>query len=347
MNKRRAPPPILWLLLFALMLANASLPTALNAQETNPPEATAQLPASSLPLNGSVCITARIDGTVQTLPLEEYLVGVVAAEMPASFASEALKAQAVAARTYLLSRMRHRSTAHPDADVCGDPACCTAWSSQQAQQTRWGADYVANHEKLCRAISETAGMYLTWQGEPIQAVFHAASAGQTAASGELWNELPYLVSVSSPETADDVPNYISTVEVAAEDFRQTILQTAPHAALSGDASGWLGAQTQTESGRVDTLTIGGVPLNGQTLRTLFSLRSTMFTLEYTDSVFRFTVSGYGHGVGMSQYGANVMAQQGADYTEILSHYFPGASLDGVSRKNIEQVAAATSLSSSS
>lgn len=346
MKKRRTPLPILWLLLFALVLAGSSLPAMPNAQDTGAPEA-AQPPASSLPLNGSVCITAQIDGTVQTLPLEEYLVGVVAAEMPASFVLEALKAQAVAARTYLLSRMRYRGTAHPDADVCSDPACCTAWSSQQAQQTRWGTDYGANREKLCRAVSETAGMYLTWQGEPIQAVFHAASAGQTAASGELWNALPYLVSVSSPETADDVPNYTSTVEVTAEDFRQTILQTAPQAALSGDAAGWLGTQTQTESGRVDTLAIGGVPLSGQTLRTLFSLRSTMFTLEYADGVFRFTVSGYGHGVGMSQYGANVMAQQGADYTEILSHYFPGASLEDVSRKNIEQVASATSLSSSS
>ena len=340
MKKRSTPLPFLWIILLALALAGSSQSGTARG-EPAAPEAPSSLPAFS----GS--ITAKMDGEVHTLPLEEYLIGVVAAEMPASFEQEALKAQAVAARTYLLSRMSHRSGSHPDADVCTDPACCTAWSGQDAQKARWGTDYEANRAKLCRAVSETAGVYLVWQGEPIQAVFHAASAGQTAASGELWNALPYLISVPSPETAADVPNYVSTVAVSAEDFRQTILQAAPQADLSGDASGWLGMQTLTESGRVDTLTIGGVCLSGQTLRTLFSLRSAMFTLEYAGGDFRFTVSGYGHGVGMSQYGANVMARQGADYAAILAHYFPGASLEDVSRKNMEQVASATSLSSSS
>lgn len=143
----------------------------------------------------------------------------------------------------------------------------------------------------------------------------------------LWGtSLPYLVSVDSPETAEDVPNYISTLEVSPEDFRDTILAALPEADLSTLPPEWVGESALDSSGRVAAIRVGGLAVPGTRMRTLFSLRSTNFTLEWTGRSFLFTVTGFGHGAGMSQYGANVMAQEGSTYGEILSHYYPGTVL---------------------
>ena len=158
------------------------------------------------------------------------------------------------------------------------------------------------------------------------AAFHSSSAGATEDCGAIWSARPYLISVDSPETAEEVPNYISSVELSALDFRDTVLYARPDADFTGDESGWIGEITHDESGRVASAVLGGEKLSGTELRSLFSLRSTAFTLEYTGSSFLFTVTGFGHGVGMSQYGANVMAKSGADYREILAHYYPGTQL---------------------
>ena len=146
--------------------------------------------------------------------------------------------------------------------------------------------------------------------------------------GQVWNPSPYLVSVSSPETAEDVPNFVSAVECTPLDFRDTLLYAHPEADFTGEESTWIGEMSLDASGRVASAILGGVPMEGTELRRLFSLRSTAFTLEYTGGRFRFTVTGYGHGVGMSQYGANVMAREGANYADILAHYYPGTVLMG-------------------
>ena len=138
--------------------------------------------------------------------------------------------------------------------------------------------------------------------------------------------MPYLKSVSSPETGDSVPNFISTVELSELDFRDTILYLKPEADMTGDASAWIGKTELSSSGRVASVVIGGVSFTGSELRTLFGLRSTDFELSYNDGKFTFTVHGYGHGIGMSQYGANAMAKKGADYREILAHYYPSTFL---------------------
>lgn len=265
--------------------------------------------------NGEVC--AEMDMT-------EYLVGVVAAEMPASFDENALRAQAVAARTYTLYCAAHGR--HSDAQVCTSSGCCQAWLNDDALHERLGEGYEMYMEKLHRAVTDTAGEYLSYGGAPAFAAFHSSSAGATEASGNVWNALPYLVSVSSPETAETVPGYISTVEVSTLDFRDSVLSVRPEADMTGAPSAWVGAAKCTESGRVESIVIGGEVFTGGELRQIFLLRSTAFTLEYSDEVFRFTVTGFGHGVGMSQYGANVMAQRGADYKEILTHYYPGTEL---------------------
>ena len=258
------------------------------------------------------------------MDMQEYLVGVVAAEMPASFQDEALKAQAVAARTYAMYCALGQK--HGEAQVCTDYSCCQAWQSDEALRQKWGGDYDTYSQKIRAAVEATAGQYLSYEGQPVFAAFHSSSAGATEDCGQVWNPSPYLISVSSPETAEDVPNYVSTVECTPLDFRDTLLYAHPEADFTGEESGWIGQISLDGSGRVASAVLGGVSMKGTELRQLFSLRSTAFRLEYTGESFRFTVTGYGHGVGMSQYGANVMAREGETYTGILAHYYPGTVL---------------------
>ncbi|MBR5094189.1 MAG: stage II sporulation protein D, partial [Oscillospiraceae bacterium] len=277
-------------------------------------------PASPVPQS----LQVLRDGEVLELDLEDYLFGVVAAEMPASFPSEALKAQAVAARTYALWCAAQGK--HPQAQVCTDPGCCQAWLSEEALRERWGEDYARYAAKIRDAVAATAGQVLRYEGAPVFAAFHSSSPGATEDSGALWEALPYLVSVPSPETEADVPGYSSVLRCSPLDFRDTVLSARPLADLSGPEEDWIGQLRQDESGRVAALVLGGAELSGQELRRLFSLRSTAFSLTYEDGWFVFDVRGYGHGVGMSQYGAKVLAEQGATYREILAHYYPGTEL---------------------
>lgn len=327
----------LLLSLLALILA-FTLPwlqrRALAGRETETEEAAPPAADEPLPAPTEAPSAAEAPQTVVVLTetgeremtLREYLTGVVAAEMPASFEREALMAQAVAARSYALCQIR--SGKHGAAQLCTDYRCCQAWKSDEALREQWGAHYEENLARICAAVDGTDGEYLAYEGQPALALFHAASAGATEDCGALWSARPYLVSVSSPETAADVPDYVSFVQCTALDFRDTILSASPDADFSGPAEVWLGAVSRDASGRVSEAEIGGEALSGAKLRELFALRSTAFTLEYIDGGFRFTVTGYGHGVGMSQYGAQVMARGGADYREILEHYYPGTVLVG-------------------
>jgi stage II sporulation protein D len=264
---------------------------------------------------GGTRLRVLIDGEVRDMALEDYVAGVTAAEMPADFAPEALKAQAVAARTYALYCARGRK--HADADVCTDPGCCQAWLD---------GDDSARHEKIAAAVEATAGEILCYEGQAVFAAFHSSSAGFTEDCGAIWSELPYLKSVFSPETAERVPNYVTRVARSALDFRDTLLYARPSADLSGPPETWIGETERDGSGRTAFVVLGGERFPGTELRSLFSLRSTAFTLSYEDGEFVFTVTGFGHGVGMSQYGAEVMAQRGADYRAILAHYYPGTEL---------------------
>lgn len=288
------------------------------AAETSSPAAQESAP----PAPRTIAVLTE-NGT-ENMDMQEYIVGVLAAEVPASFAPEALKAQAVAARTYAMYCAA--GDKHGTAEVCTDFACCQAWISDDRMRENWGEDYDANIEKLRRAAAETEGEYLVYEGEPVFAAFHSSSAGMTEDCGQVWNPRPYLLSVSSPETAADVPNYISRLDCAPLDFRDTVLSLYPQADFSGDESGWIGDIQRDGSGRVSSVVLGGVEIKGTELRSLFSLRSTAFELKYEEGRFIFTVTGFGHGVGMSQYGANVMAENGSDYTEILSHYYPSTVL---------------------
>jgi stage II sporulation protein D len=286
-----------------------------------PPPAAAEAAVCAAPGTLRVLLP---DGEIENMALEDYVRGVLAAEMPADFPIEALKAQAVAARTYALYCAEGHK--HGGADVCTRFSCCQDWQDEQTQREKWGAEYERCADRLRRAAAETAGQILTWEGKPVFAAFHSSSAGATEDCGEVWNPRPYLVSVSSPETAETVPGFFSGLRCGALDFRDTVLSACPEADFSGPAEGWVGELRRDASGRVASLVIGGTEIRGTALRSLFSLRSTAFTLDYADGEFVFTVAGFGHGVGMSQYGAQTMAEQGADYTAILAHYYRGTVL---------------------
>ena len=265
-------------------------------------------------------------GEEQTMELEEYVKGVVAAEMPASFETEALKAQAVAARTYTVSHMKDGAhPGHSAANTCTDPTHCKAYKSEEEAKASWGKEGKAYWEKISSAVEATEGEIAVYQGEPIDAVFHSASAGHTADAKDVWSaSVPYLKSVES-RGEEASPDYRSTVTVPFSSFREKILSAHPDLALSSPSD--IGAAEVGDGGYVKWVTIGGEAIKGGELRSLFSLRSTAFSITADGENVVFSVTGHGHGVGMSQYGANAMAKEGASYQEILANYYTGTTVE--------------------
>lgn len=293
-----------------------------------PLDRTVATPAPSGPVDSAWTVRVlQQDGTVETMAMGDYLWDVVAAEMPASFELEALKAQAVAARTYTLRKMTYGSANHPDADVCTDHTCCQAYITPEEAQANWGENAQVYTARIQNAVAGTDGVVALYDGSPIDAVFFSSAAGQTVDAVEVWgNSVPYLTGVDSPE-GEEVPNYHTTVTLSANEFKTTFLNAHPDADLSGDPEGWLGTVTPNSAGGVESMVVGGITVSGTEMRTLFSLRSTSFTLTEADGSFTFSVTGYGHGVGMSQYGANALAKEGKTYDEILKWYYTGISLE--------------------
>lgn len=282
----------------------------------------------------SVTLTVEIGDTVQELTLGDYLWGVVAAEMPASFEEEALKAQAVAARTYTVYKLLHPTGAH-EADLCSDTGCCQAWISVEDRMEKWGDEAETLAAKVTQAVTETDGMTVCYGGEPIQAVFHAASDGTTRSAQEVWGaDVAYLQSVSSPE-GEEVPNYYSTVQVSAADFSAALAGANLGCDLSGPVESWIGEIRYDEVGLSNSVVIGGAEVPTATLRTLFSLRSSSLSLEAAGDTVTFYVTGYGHGVGMSQYGANALASQGKNWQEILTWYYSGTAVENLADKGLD------------
>lgn len=258
------------------------------------------------------------------LSLEEYVFHVVAAEMPASYNIEALKAQAVAARTYAAARLdgkwgdASKSCASYDCDICTDSSCCQSWRSLSDLKKNWGGDYARYCRKVYEAVISTRGQILLYDGKPIDAMYHAASGGKTEDSENVYKyEMPYLRSVESPDEKscfDSVKlNYNDVIDTLEREFGVKLKKSSLEKSFR--------IKKRFDSGRVDTVTVGEKVLSGKDIRRAFSLKSTNFTIMYTESCVIIETVGYGHGVGLSQAGANAMAGTGADYIEILTHYY--------------------------
>ena len=275
-----------------------------------------------------VTLTIQDGDTTEQMTLERYLTGVVRGEMPASFEMEALRAQAAAERSYVYYQLAAgRKDAHPDADFCTDHTCCSAYLSETTAREKWGGDFAPWNTRVEQAVSDTDGQVVLYNGRPILAVFHSSSAGRTAAAGDVWSgDLPYLVSVDSPEGEETVPNYYSTVTFTAAEAKEKLLAAHPELKLSGTPDRWFGAAAENGSGRVETVSVGGTDIEGTELRRIFGLRSACFTVAADSESVTFRVTGYGHGVGMSQYGANQLAREGKTWQEILEWYYTGATV---------------------
>ena len=271
----------------------------------------------------AVFLAVKDGETVENMALDQYLRGVVRGEMPASFQLEALKAQAAAERTYVYYQLAAgQKEAHPDADVCTDQACCNAWLSEAAAREKWGEDFDGWESRIGEAVAATDGQAALYAGQPILAVFHSSSAGKTAEAGDVWSgDVPYLRSVDSPEGEETVPNYYSAAAFTAAEAKALLAQAHPELTFSGGPDKWFGAVERDDSGRVSTVEVCGAPLRGVEVRRIFSLRSACFTVDAAADKVTFRVTGYGHGVGMSQYGANELARQGKTWQEILMWYY--------------------------
>ena len=305
--------------------AKPDLPT-LPAVPTPAPAPTPSAPAQGERDRAQTLRVLQKDGTVESMTMADYLWRVAAAEMPASFEPDALRSQAVCARTYALWKLNAKSHQEEGADICADSSCCQAYISPGDAAQKWGANAEAYSQKIAGAVADTDAQILTYNGAPIQAVFFSSAAGSTAGAEEVWGRaLPYLVPVDSPE-GDEVPNYRSTVTLTAAEVKALAEQAGLGCDLSGEPSGWLTDVVRTDSGRVASLKLGGAELSGGAARSLFSLRSAAFEVSEAEGAFTFSVTGYGHGVGMSQYGANALAKQGKGWREILAHYYTGAEL---------------------
>ena len=256
-------------------------------------------------------------GNLRQMQLGEYLAGVVLAEMPADFEEEALKAQAVVARTYTCKRMEHNK--HGSAAVCTNSGCCQGYRDSEEYVNSGGKQDAV--EKIRSAVTGTDGQVLVYSGELIDATYFSCSGGQTEDAVAVWGQdVPYLQSVESPGE-EDAPRYTGRISYTPENFR---LLTG----ISGEGSvgSWFGPVTYTDGGGVASIRICGETFTGTELRGILGLRSTMFTVSVSDGMIVFETKGFGHRVGMSQYGAQAMAQEGSSYREILEHYYSGTLL---------------------
>jgi stage II sporulation protein D len=260
---------------------------------------------------------------LEEMNLEEYVLGVLAGEMPSSFHLEALKAQALAARTYTLMKTRAYGgkgcDKHPGADVCTDFAHCQAFEDPKS--------ITFNYEKYKQAVLDTKGEVIVYNDSLIQAVFHSTSGGKTENSEEVWtNKVPYLRSVAS-EFEEASPKLITDRDIKVNDFITAMKKIDSSIQLSSkNIQKQIKVLDRSEGGRITRLSVGGKVLSGSTVRSALGLNSSNFNIGYKGDTMKFTVTGNGHGVGLSQYGADGMAQKGSKYDEIVKHYYRGVEI---------------------
>lgn len=266
--------------------------------------------------NSIVRVYREETGVIDRVPIEEYIVGVLSGEMPASFEIEALKAQAIASRTYVMYQMQ--KNIKKDYDVI-DTVSNQVYLDSEELKEKWGEDYLNNINKIKQVVLETSGQYLEYEGKVVEAVFFSTSTGMTENSEEIFStEIPYLRSVVS--TWDEIsPVYTDTKKFNKEKF-YNLLELDYQEKLSVEVI------SSTSTGRIQEIEINGQTYTGKEVCSKLSLRSTFFEIVEYDDVIIINTRGYGHGVGMSQYGAQGMALEGYTYDEILKYYYSGVEI---------------------
>ena len=266
-------------------------------------------------------------GEIEELNLDQYLYGVVSSEMPANFEEEALKAQAVVARTYTIYKITNGNK-HENADICDDSKCCQAWISKEARFEKWNeTERENNWSKIVSAVESTKGKIIMYEGKPINAFFHSNSGGKTEIASSVWGgkDEPYLQAVETSGESN-YTQYSSEVVLSKEELINKLKVKYEDINVNFENEDDIKILEHTDSGRVRTIKFGNHELSGVETRTLLGLKSTNFEIQKQDGNIKFTVKGYGHGVGMSQTGADTMAKQGKNYEEIIKHFYSGVEI---------------------
>ena len=261
---------------------------------------------------------------IEEINIEEYLYGVLSSEMPSTFDEESLKAQAIAARTYVIYKMENDITSgHKNAAVCTNSAHCQAYTSYDNLKKNKGENWIkSDYVKVKKAVDETKGEIIAYNGKAILPLYFSTSSGKTENSKDVFStQYPYLVSVESPYE-DKSPKYITKYSINKNKFIECLKNSYPNINLSlYKIENQVKILDRTEGGCVKTIQIGNIKLSGTDMRKIFNLNSANFSIKYNNNQMKFTVKGYGHGVGMSQWGAEGMAKEGYKYYDILLHYF--------------------------
>ncbi len=270
-----------------------------------------------------ISVMSPLTGKISKMDMREYIIGSVAAEMSALYHTEALKAQAVASYTYA-KRVMEQNEKINGADITDSPDTHQGYINEDERKEKWGNKFDEYQNKIEAAVDEVFGSYMTYKGETVLAVYHSNSSGVTQSAENLWgSEIPYLVSVESQ--GDKLsPDYQAKSNFTESEFKACAKECGVK--LSGNAEEWVGKITEDENGYAASIILGDEEVSASDYREAFGLRSTCFDVEYSDGEFTVTCRGYGHGVGMSQYGADYMARQGSTWQEILKHYYTGVEI---------------------
>lgn len=266
---------------------------------------------------------------IEEINLDEYLYGVVASEMPANFEQEALNAQAIVARTYTIYKIQNSNNKHQDANICDDSSCCQAWISKQDRFDKWEESKKEdNWNKITNAVNSTKGKIIVYDGKPINAFFHSNSGGKTETTVNVWSsneEYPYLQTV---ETAgeENYSQYNSQAILTKEEFIKKIKEKYPEFEIDFNNNECIKVLEYTNGNRIKNIKIGNMEFSGVTIRSLLGLKSANFNIILENENIKISVVGYGHGVGMSQTGADSMAKEGKKYEEIIKHFYTGVEI---------------------
>ena len=268
-------------------------------------------------------------GETEQVNIDEYLYNVVSAEMPASYEMEALKAQAIVARTYTVYKCMNKK--HENADICDDSSCCQAWISKEERLAKWNeSERDSNWQKVCEAVNSTKGEIITYENQPINAFFHSNSGGITEIPVNVWggSGYPYLQSVeTSGEEA--YTQYLSEIEFTQEELLNKLREKYSDIEIDFSKEEDIKILEYTEGTRVKTIKFGNHELSGAETRILLELRSTNFNISRNEEKIKFSVKGYGHGVGMSQTGADSMAKEGNTAENIIKHFYTGVEINEI------------------
>jgi len=323
-----------FIIILVVLVLSIPLFTLIGSTKEKPPEKVAIINADSI-----YKVLNHKTGEVMALSPTDYIRGVVAAEMPISYHIEALKAQAVAAHTYALREIDEQAKS-PSPELKGahlstDPSICQAFISEDELKEKWGSNFDTNFKKLSDAVDNVINESIVYEDKPIIAAFHSISGGNTESAKNVWGrDVSYLSPVTS-EGDELSPNYENVCSLSVDEVKTAFTKEYPAIKFEDDPTKWFLIKAKSESKTVTEIKVGSITLSGKVVREVLKLKSANFEVKYENKTFTFTTNGYGHGVGMSQYGADYLARQGKNHKEILLHYYVGVEIKDIYSSNLK------------